>query len=305
MRSCPVCHSTNPDDRVTCVSCGARLDGTPDSTDRLLDDVLSGSGGELDPSLYEYPGDHEGVERLKSLQIDRIVKFYIRYWSGPQGMAALLGNAIEITRKQFGEIYQTGAGAAANLRMHVPRMFVLQNPIMNAATYGVDEQNFVMLTSALVDALSPEELAFTLGHEFGHIKSNHVLYLNAANWAISGAMALLGMIVAGPIGLIVGPAFRVALNEWSRKAEYTADRAGLLASRDLNSSILSLVKITLGSRSLIDKVDLEAFLEQMEERAAQDYGFVEMFQSHPFMPKRVMELKSFYERGYRSVVRPE
>ncbi len=305
MRSCPVCHSANPDDRVTCVSCGARLGGTPDSADKLLDDILAGTAAELDTALYEYPGDREGVERLKSLQIDKIVKLYIRYWSGPQGMATLLGNAIEITRKQFGEIYQAGAGAAANLRMPVPRMFILQNPIMNAATYGVDEQNFVMLTSALVDALSPDELSFTLGHEFGHIKSNHVLYLNAANWAISGAIALLGMIVAGPIGLIVGPAFRMALNEWSRKAEYTADRAGLLASRDLNSSILSLVKITLGSKSLIDKVDLEAFLEQMEERAAQEYGFVEMFQSHPFMPKRVMELKSFYEGGYRALVRPE
>ena len=277
------------------------MGGATASMDNLLDDVLAESGAHLDPSRYEYPGDREGVERLKALQIDKIVKLYIRYWSGPQGIAALLGNAIEITRKQFGEIYQTGAGAAANLRMPVPRMFVLQNPVMNAATYGVDERNFVMLTSALVDSLLPGELAFTLGHEFGHIKSNHVLYLNAANWAISGALALLGMIVAGPIGLLVGPAFRVALNEWSRKAEYTADRAGLLASRDLNSSILSLVKITLGSRSLIDKLDLEAFLEQMEERAAQEYGFVEMFQSHPFMPKRVKELKIFYEGGFMSL----
>lgn len=269
-------------------------------SDRLLDEVLGGKELGLDPSLYEYPGDRAGVERLKALHIDKIVKLYIRYWSGPQGMAALLGNAVEITQKQFGDIYQTGARAASNLRMPVPRMFVLQNPTMNAATYGVDEQNFVMLTSALMDALQPGELAFTLGHEFGHIKSNHVLYLNAAHWAISGALALLGMIVAGPIGLIVGPAFRVALNEWSRKAEYTADRAGLIASGDLNSSILSLVKITVGSRSLIDKVDLEAFLEQMEERAAQEYGFVEMFQSHPFMPKRVKEIKAFYETGFRA-----
>jgi Zn-dependent protease with chaperone function len=283
------------------VSCGKRFLTGQTPSDRLLDEVLGGKGSELDPSLYEYPGDREGVERLKALQIDKIVKLYIRYWSGPQGMAALLGNAIEITRKQFGDIYQTGVRAASNLSMPVPRMFVLQNPIMNAATYGVDEQNFVMLTSALVDALSGDELAFTLGHEFGHIKSNHVLYLNAAHWAISGAVALLGMIVAGPIGLIVGPAFRVALNEWSRKAEYTADRAGLIACRDLNSSILSLVKITLGSRSLIDKVDLEAFLEQMEERAAQEYGFVEMFQSHPFMPKRVKEIKDFYATGFRFV----
>jgi len=300
MKRCPVCRARNPDSAATCASCGSRLDRGQAPSDRLLDEVLGGKGLGLDPALYEYPGDREGVERLKALQIDKIVKIYIRYWSGPQGMAALLGNAVEITQKQFGDIYQTGARAASNLCMPVPRMFVLQNPTMNAATYGVDEQNFVMLTSALIDSLMPEELAFTLGHELGHIKSNHVLYLNAAHWAISGAMALLGMIVAGPIGLIMGPAFRVALNEWSKKAEYTADRAGLIASRDLNSSILSLVKITLGSRSLIDKVDLEAFLEQMEERAAQEYGFVEMFQSHPFMPKRVKEIKAFYETGFKA-----
>jgi Zn-dependent protease with chaperone function len=266
----------------------------------LLDQVLAES--DLVPQAYEYPGDREGVERLKALMVDKVVKLYIKYWSGPQGMAALLGNAIEITPKQFGEIYSQGEEAAHHLRMHIPRMFIIQNPMMNAATYGVDEQTFVMLTSALVDSLSPSELIFTLGHELGHIKSNHVLYLNAANWAISGAIALLGLIVAGPIGLIVGPAFRIALNEWSRKAEYTADRAGLLACRDLNASVLSLVKITLGSKSLMDRVDLQAFLEQVEEKAALDYGFVELFQSHPFMPKRVKELQAFHRTSYSSII---
>lgn len=290
-----------PLEEQRCPACGQASKPSTPPGGSLLDAVLGEAA--LDASHYAYPGDREGIERLKSLHIDKIVKLYIRRWSGPQGMAALLGNAIEVSAKQFGEIYALGETAAQRLKMAVPRIFIIQNPVMNAATYGVDDEHFVMLTSALVDALGPEELMFTLGHEFGHIKSNHVLYLNAAHWAISGALALLGMIVAGgPVGLLIGPAFRLALNDWSRKAEYTADRAGLLATRDLRHSALSLIKITLGSRSLMDKVNLDAFLEQIEERAALDYGFVEMFQSHPFMPKRIKQLQEFYHSGYRKLL---
>lgn len=273
--------------------------GSPDGS--LLDVVLNER--KLSPSKYEYPGDREGINRLVSLHIDKVVKLYIKYWSGPQGVAMLLGNAIEITPVQFGEIYELALQAARNLQMHVPRMFIVQNPVMNAATYGVDDDNFVILTSSLVEALKPQELMFTLGHEFGHIKSNHVLYLNAANWAISGAIALLGMIVAGgPLGLILGPAFKMAVNDWSRKAEYTADRAGLLACRDLDAAVLSLVKLTVGAKSLVDKIDLKAFLRQVEEKTAVDYGFVELFQSHPFMPKRVKELQTFYHTQYPAII---
>jgi Zn-dependent protease with chaperone function len=306
VRTCSACGKENPDINAFCGQCGAplvprdvpRFDAA--SSAELLREVMG--DGNLDPGRYEYPGDAEGVQRLKSLRLDTIVKFYIKYWTGPQGMATLLGNAVEITGKQFPDLHALAEHAASNLRMQVPRVFIIQEPSMNAATYGVDQDNFVMLTSALVDNLKPEEIVHTLGHEFGHIKSNHVLYLNAANWAISGAIALLGMIVAGPVGLIVGPAFRMALNDWSRKAEFTADRAGLLATRDLNASVLSLAKITLGSRSLMEKIDLEAFMEQLEEKAAVDYGFVELFQSHPFMPKRVKELHDFYKAEYRSIV---
>jgi len=53
---------------------------------------------------------------------------------------------------------------------------------------------------------------------------------------------------------------------------------------------------------LMDKVDLDAFLEQLEQKAAQDYGFVEKFQSHPFMPKRVRQLQDFYRSSYSRVV---
>jgi Zn-dependent protease with chaperone function len=90
----------------------------------------------------------------------------------------------------------------------------------------------------------------------------------------------------------VAPAM-LALNGWSRRAEITCDRAGLLCSRDLDVSIGALAKLALGSTKLYDDFNLEAYIAQYDEGQQGIGRFKEILASHPWLPKRVKALQVF------------
>ena len=93
----------------------------------------------------------------------------------------------------------------------------------NAFTYG-HTRPFIVLTSGLVDMLDDEERFFVVAHELGHIKAGHVLYTvlarNIAAIVSSSARPRSASARCSGQGLVL------ALHDWFRKAELTADRAG-------------------------------------------------------------------------------
>ena len=80
-----------------------------------------------------------------------------------------------------------------------------------------------------------------IGHELGHIMSGHATYTHdRADPARAQASRDSGL------GLIALP-FQLALLEWSRKAELSADRAGLLASQDPHVTMGMYLKLAGGN----------------------------------------------------------
>jgi len=158
--------------------------------------------------------------------------------------------------------------------------------VMNAATFGTNEESVIMIHSALVDHFSDQELLSVIGHECGHIHNNHVIYLTALHY--------LRMMAGALISYALGPA-EMALMSWLRRAEITCDRAGLLCCKDLDASTRALTKLALGSSKLYDQLNLEAFVEQYEEMKEGIGRYAEVRASHPFLPKRVIALRYFAE----------
>ena len=105
----------------------------------------------------------------------------------------------------------------------MPQVFVVNSPVFNAGTLGTNDDSFIMVHSALVDQYTDEELLTVIGHECGHIHNSHVAYLTALHYLTYMAGMFLPWILQ--------PAL-VALRTWSRRAEITCDRAGMLVSRD-------------------------------------------------------------------------
>ncbi len=202
------------------------------------------------------------------------------------GKAELLGHAVKVGERQFPRVHQLGLKCARTLGITPPTIYIVNSPVLNAATYGTNEDAFVLVNSALVDHMSDEELLSVIGHECGHIHNNHVVYLTAMHYLTN---------IAGLFTRSLGLPALLGLRAWSRRAEITCDRAGALCAGDLDVALKALTKLALGSRRLYDELNIEAFLEQHQEARDSIGRFTEVFSSHPWLPKRVLALRTFAE----------
>ncbi len=202
------------------------------------------------------------------------------------GQSRLLGQAVMVSERQMPRIHALARTASDTLGIAMPRVFVVNDPRFNAATYGTNDASFVVVHSGLIDHYTDTELLTVIGHECGHIHNSHVAYLTALHYLTSMAGFFMPWVLQ--------PAL-VALRAWSRRAEITCDRAGMLVSRDKTASERAIAKLAVGSARLYEEFDIEAFLEQHQE-TKQGFGkYMEAFSTHPWLPKRLIAMRVFAE----------
>ena len=238
---------------------------------------------------YAFAGDIRVLRQLQKATPVRVVaESAVRFWKSME-KNELLGKSVKVTGRQFPGLYEAVIDCADTLDIAPPTVYVSKNPHLNAGTYGTDTEAFIILHSALVDAFEEPELKFVLGHECGHLQNNHVVYHTAAQFLTQG--------VASFVRWAVAPA-KVALSAWSRRGEITCDRAGLICCADEEVACNSIMRLAVGSERLMKEVDLNEYMEQLED-LQEGFGRVkEYFEDHPYLPKRVRALKLFAESEY-------
>jgi len=212
-----------------------------------------------------------------------------------------------VTPKMFGRLHRSLTWACKILDVAEPEMYVTVDPVPNAWTYG-HTKPFVTVTSGLIDMMTDEELFFVIGHEIGHIKAGHVLYGTMAR-NIAAIVALIGQATLG-IGSWFMQGFVVALYEWYRNAELTADRAALLCVQDLEPARATFMKLAGGTTRLAAEMDRDEFLRQVREyedvdRSTLDKAYkvlLTLYRTHPFAMQRAKELSVWFESGYAELM---
>ncbi len=237
--------------------------------------------GEHDYSFVLDRQARAAVESARPIQlaVASTVRLWKQVWRGQ-----LLGNAVRVSDRQFPRIQGITRECSEQLGIVTPQVYIVNSPVLNAGTFGTDEESFILVHSALVDHYSDEELRTVIGHECGHIHNAHVVYLTTLHYLTRVAGAF--------IPWIVYPAM-IPLNELSRRAEITCDRAGMLCSKNEQVAARALTKLVLGSRKLYDEFNLDAFLEQYEEGKDSIGRYMEALASHPYLPKRVLAMRVF------------
>ena len=193
----------------------------------------------------------------------------------------MLGNLARVSREQFPEVYNALCIAAERLGMDPPDVFVQQDPYINAFAIGFFGKNSVVLHSALVEAMNRDEILYIVGHEFSHVKCGHT------GW---GQLAGSGGSVAIPV---VSQVMTLIFLAWSRKAEYTCDRGGLLACGDVRAALTAPAKVSVG-KQLFEKLNIERFFDQKSIVDKDNLaGLSEALGDHPYVVNRMQALVEF------------
>ena len=257
---------------------------------RILTDIA--------PRAWEHPADKAALAALRKLPVfDEVLRKLFGFFGEKPIRLAFQANAVKVGPDQFPRVWAMYRDVLRTMDVHEEYdLFVSQTPLVNAGAYGMDEP-FIILNSGTIHLLDDEELRYIIAHELGHILSDHVLYRTMTVLLIN--LAQMGFPVVG----IAARAVLVALLEWSRKAELTADRAGLLGVQDPRVVQSTMLKMAGGSNHGHD-MSLDAFIEQADEYreggdvADQVFKILNLMgQTHPFWVLRVSELRAWIDSG--------
>jgi hypothetical protein len=185
-------------------------------------------------AAYAYPGD---VRLLRTLDRLRPVQLALeeagRLWKSV-ARAELLGPAARASSPRFERVQQAARRCAEILHIDVPAVQIVPQP-SGVITLGTEEETYIVLSQGLLDQLSDGELLDVIGRECGRIQNGHVPFRTALHYATSNASTL--------VRWAVRPA-TLTLEAWARRADITADRAGLLCARNLEVSHSGMLKAT-------------------------------------------------------------
>jgi Zn-dependent protease with chaperone function len=282
---------------------GQGIGGDEARAKRVLTDISS--------RAWEHPADRAALQALRKIPVfDDVLRSMFGFFGEKPIRLAFQANAVKVTPKQFPHIH--GLYEEVCHTMDPEReydLFISQTPIVNAGAYGMD-QPFIILNSGTLWLLNDEEISFILGHELGHIMSDHVLYRTMTVLLIQ--LASMGFPVVG----LAARAVLVALLEWYRKSELSSDRAGLLTVQDPEVAMMAMLKMAGGvpnGGSWEKEYSLDEFIHQAEEYrtggdvADQVYKVLNlMATTHPFYVLRVSEIREWIESGdYDRIIRGE
>ncbi len=265
----------------------------PGSDEARTRRVLTG----ISSRSWEHPADRAALHALRGIPIfDEVLRKLFGFFGEKPIRLAFQANSVQVSHRQFGRVH--GLYQEVLRTMDAPEsypLFVSQTPMVNAGAYGMDRP-FILLNSGAVSLLDDEELQYVLAHELGHIMSGHVLYRT---------MLIILVQLAERGFPIVGLAARgvlVALLEWYRKSDLSADRAGLLGVQDPRVVYRAMLKMAGGGRP--EEMNVSAFLEQADAYRESEDVADSVFKvlnllgaTHPFYVLRVSELREWIDSG--------
>jgi Zn-dependent protease with chaperone function len=259
---------------------------------------------DMSSTAFEHPLDRTALNRLRSITgFDTALRKIIGAFGERKLRMLFLANGIRINERQFGDIHSKLLKVCTFFDLkEIPEVYLTESATPNAMAIGV-ERPFIVLHSSLIQRLSEKELELVLAHEVGHILAGHALYKTM----MIILTQVLAWIAPGPLSFLSLPIL-LALKEWDRKAELTADRAGLLYSQELTESLSVLMK--LSGANHVEKINMDEFETQAKEYK-EDGSFADnvfkvlnlIWMSHPFPVQRVLEAKSwFHSEAYSKIL---
>ncbi|NJK56368.1 MAG: M48 family metallopeptidase [Pleurocapsa sp. SU_5_0] len=212
----------------------------------------------LKADRFRHPLDLQATNTLKQLPgVDIAIRSVLGSVAEQFFYLNNIASSVLVSEKQLPHLHKLLIEACEILDLEPPQLYIQQNPTPNAYTFAMrGKQPFVVLHTSLIEMLTPEEIQAVIAHELGHLKCEHGVYLTMANLVVLAANLL------PPWGTVLAQSLQDQMLQWVRCAEFSCDRAALLAIQDPKVVMSVLMKLAGGSPTLAPQLNLDAFIEQ-------------------------------------------
>ncbi len=213
---------------------------------------------------FRHPLDRQATTALKQLPgLDMVVRSLLGSVAEQFFYLNNIASSVRVSDQQLPHLHNLLIEACRILDLEVPQLYIQQNPVPNAYTFAMQgKQPFMVIHTSLIEILTPEEIQGVMAHELGHLKCEHGVYLTLANIMVLAA----GLLPTW--GTVIAQSLQGQMLEWLRCAEFSCDRAALLATQNPKVVMSVLMKLAGGSPTLAPQLNLEAFIQQARDYEA-------------------------------------
>lgn len=261
---------------------------------------------------YAFALDAQLRQKIARIRLVRDLAQAITSLSAPLRKQRNLLSGVAVQPDQYPEVYKMGEECARILGIGIPQIFIIQSHEINALAYATDDvEPVIVINTAMIEVMEPNELKFVIGHECGHIHNLHSVYNVAADMITNPAsqefirhivragvaarlitsMAQLTTVTRLIHG-VVAEGMRLFFLNWSRCAEISCDRAGLICCGNLRDAQHALAKLKVGGIDKLKGFNVDAYLRQISATTSYE-RLNELNTTHPLIPRRIEALRIF------------
>ena len=230
-----------------------------------------------------------------------------------------MNGAREVDEQTAPDLYHVVEDMAMVAQIPMPRVFIIDDPALNAFATGSNPQNAaVAATSGLLAIMNREELEAVMGHEVSHIR-NYDIRISTIAVALASAITMLSsmagrmmwwggagrrrsdddrdgngleiiMLVVSLLAIVLAPlAATLVQLAISRQREFLADASSVELTRNPQGMINALHKLD-NSKPMSRPVD-DASSALYINDPKKGGGFQKLFYTHPPISERIERLK--------------
>ena len=223
-----------------------------------------------------------------------------------------LNQARPATREEFFNFYTVTENLCIGAGMPLPKIYVIDSPAMNAFATGRDPEHAVVCaTTGLLEKLNRSEIEAVIAHELSHVQNYDIRLMMVVSILIGTLSILINMTtnsfffgrdrdndnkspifaIIGIILIIFAPLIAQLVQlAISRRREYLADASGVKLTRQPQSLIDALLKISGDSNRLATASTATASL--YISNPFKGNKVASLFSTHPPIEDRVKALQS-------------
>ncbi len=230
-----------------------------------------------------------------------------------------MNGAREVDEQTAPDLYHVVEDMAMVAQIPMPRVFIIDDPALNAFATGSNPQNAaVAATTGLLAIMNREELEAVMGHEVSHIR-NYDIRISTIAVALASAITMLSsmagrmmwwggagrrrsdddrdgngleiiMLVVSLLAIVLAPlAATLVQLAISRQREFLADASSVELTRNPQGMINALRKLD-NSKPMSRPVD-DASSALYINDPKKGGGFQKLFYTHPPISERIERLK--------------